>query len=123
MKSEFCAELWHPDPSYSFPRGLSSLLLYFRCLFMFVNPLFLKSNHEQMLERQGSGDIMPLLGVPGSACLPLAWAPALGRSGQVPAGTLAPSPPCCRQSNKLTLTKERLPATDSDLGICLPSLL
>lgn len=36
--SEFCAELWHPDPSYSCPPGLPSFL-YFRCLFMFVIPL------------------------------------------------------------------------------------
>lgn len=76
-----------------------------------------------MLERQGSGDIMPLLGVPGSACVPSAWAPALGRSGQVATGTLAPSPSCCRQPSKLTLTKEHLPATDPVPEICLPSLL
>lgn len=72
MKSGFCAELWHSDLSYSFPCGLLSLFLYFRCLFMFVNPLYFKTNHEQMLERQGAGDIMPPLGVPGSACMPSA---------------------------------------------------
>lgn len=64
---------------------------------------------------------MPLLGVQISMCA-LGMGTGLGRSGQVATGLRSPSPSAVDSLANLH-SKERLPATDPDLGICLASLL